>query len=264
MDGAKKMTLRSMFGLAGQTALITGAAGGLGRAHARALGVAGARLILADRDEESSEDAATALREEGFDAEGLRMNVLDLAQIDLAFTELDARDRAPSIVVNNAGVSIPHDALEASPQEFDLTFGVNARGAYFVAQAAARRMRERGAGSIVNIASIGAFTVDGRQSSVYDASKAAIAHMTTNMAYEWAPYGIRVNTIAPGYIHTAMTTQFLQDRSIEQEVVDTRIPLGRIGEPHDLSGALVYLCSPSAAWVTGQAIVVDGGWMSNY
>lgn len=257
--------LEGLFGLDGETALITGAGGGLGLAHARALGGAGARLVLADKDRESSERAAELMRSEGFDAEPLELDVLDTHRIEQAFATMKSAGTTPTIVVNNAGVSFPQSALEATEQAFDTTFGVNAKAPYFIAQAAARLMRESGSGGcIVNVASIGAFTIDGKRSSVYDASKAAIAHMTTNMAYEWAPYGIRVNSLAPGYIRTAMTVPFLANPADEEEVVDRRIPLGRVGEPQDLAGALVFLCSPSASWMTGQALVVDGGWMSNY
>lgn len=257
--------LDALFGLEGETAMITGAGGGLGLAHARALGGAGARLVLSDRDRESSERAAELMRSEGFEAVPLEMDVLDLDRLDGVFESLGSADMAPTILVNNAGVSFPQSALDATREAFDTTFAVNAKAPYFIAQAAARSMRERGTGGvIVNIASIGAFTIDGRRSSVYDASKAAIAHMTTNLAYEWAPHGIRVNSLAPGYIRTAMTEPFLSTSAEEDEVVGRHIPLGRVGEPRDLAGALVFLCSPSASWVTGHALVVDGGWMSNY
>ncbi|MGW3164381.1 SDR family NAD(P)-dependent oxidoreductase [Streptomyces sp. NPDC001142] len=149
-------------------------------------------------------------------------------------------------LVNNAGVSLRNGALEATPEEFDTTLSVNLRGTYFTAQRAARAMRERGGGRIINLASIGGLVVDGERSSVYDASKAAVVQVTKNMAYEWGRYGIRVNAIAPGYMRTAMTTDLLPDRAEEDRLVDTHIPLGRIGEPGDLGGAVVFLFSERA------------------
>lgn len=258
------MVLDQLFGLEGRTAFITGGAGGLGMAQARALGGAGARLVLADKDQERVERAKSDLAGDGLEVSAVVLDLLDVSAIDSLFERLRQAGTIPDIVVNNAGISLRNSALEATEAEFDVTFGVNAKGPYFVAQAAARLMKEAGGGCIVNIASIGAYVIDGERSSVYDASKSAIAHMTTNMAYEWAPFGIRVNAIAPGYIHTAMTEGLLPDPEVEQRLVDSRIPLGRVGEPEDLAGAIVFLCSPSASWITGHAVVVDGGWMANF
>lgn len=253
-----------MFNLTGEIALITGAARGLGLAQARALASAGADVIVSDHDADTSRTAAETLRSEGFTATPLPMDVRAVSHIRAAFEHLEIRGAAPSILVNNAGVSFRRSALEATEEDYDRTFSVNSRGAYFVAQTAARLMRAHGGGSIINIASIGALTVDGPQSSVYDASKAAVEHTTSNFAYEWARYGIRVNAIAPGYIHTPMTDGLLPDTAVEDELVRTKIPLGRVGEPEDLAGAVVFLASRESSWVTGHTLVVDGGWMAAY
>ncbi|MGP9722477.1 SDR family NAD(P)-dependent oxidoreductase [Corynebacterium sp. AOP40-9SA-29] len=253
-----------MFNLTGEIALVTGAARGLGLAQARALASVGAEVIVSDHDTNTSRTAAETLCAEGFTATSLPMDVRDVSQIRSAFEHLEINGKVPSILLNNAGVSFRRSALEATEEDYDRTFSVNSRGAYFVAQTAARLMRTRGGGSIINIASIGALTVDGPQSSVYDSSKAAIEHVTGNFAYEWAQYGIRVNAIAPGYIHTSMIEGLIPDTAGEEELVQTKIPLGRVGEPEDLAGAVVFLASRESSWVTGHTLVVDGGWMAAY
>lgn len=246
--------------LDGSTALVTGATGGLGRCQAFALGRAGARIIAADLDLTAAEELVAALGDEGVDARPAYLDVTDLESVEGLFASLED-DWTPDVLVNNAGVSIRQPALDATPEVFDLTHAVNVRGAYFVAQAAARLMRVRGGGRIVNIASIGGLVVDGHQSSVYDASKAAVVQMTKNQASEWGRWGIRVNAIAPGYMRTAMTVELLPDPEIERTIVDQHIPLGRVGEPDDLAGPIVFLASGASAYVTGHCLTVDGGWL---
>ncbi|HEY0696467.1 MAG TPA: SDR family oxidoreductase, partial [Micromonospora sp.] len=191
----------------------------------------------------------------------LRLDVTSTDSIDAAVRELEHQGRVPHVVVNNAGVSVRNSALDATTGEFDLTLAVNLRGTYFVAQRAARTMRGHGGGRIVNLASIGGLVVDGEQSSVYDASKAAVVQLTRNLAYEWGRYGIRVNAIAPGYMRTEMTAELLPSREVEDELVARHIPLGRVGEPEDLAGAVVFLASAASAYVTGHTLTVDGGWV---
>ncbi|MFF9076753.1 SDR family NAD(P)-dependent oxidoreductase [Streptomyces sp. NPDC014735] len=249
------------FSLSGQTALVTGAAGGLGRAQCLALGTAGARVIVSDLDPKAAEETCAYLGEHAIDCSPLELDATRPSGVDAAFDALEASGDGPDVLVNNAGVSLRNSALEATPEEFDTTLSVNLRGTYFTAQRAARAMRERGGGRIINLASIGGLVVDGERSSVYDASKAAVVQVTKNMAYEWGRYGIRVNAIAPGYMRTAMTTDLLPDRAEEDRLVDTHIPLGRIGEPGDLAGAVVFLASEASAYVTGHTLTVDGGWV---
>ncbi|MCX4967400.1 glucose 1-dehydrogenase [Streptomyces sp. NBC_00654] len=251
----------SCFSLAGQTALVTGAAGGLGRAQCLALGTAGARVIVSDLDPEAAEETCASLREQAIDCSPLALDAAEPSSIDAAFDALEACGDIPDVLVNNAGVSLRNSALEATFGEFDTMLSVNLRGTYFTVQRAARAMRKRGGGRIINLASIGGLVVDGERSSVYDASKAAVVQVTKNMAYEWGRYGIRVNAIAPGYMRTAMTTDLLPDQAEEHRLVDTHIPLGRIGEPGDLGGAVVYLASAASAYVTGHTLTVDGGWV---
>ncbi|WP_424533129.1 SDR family NAD(P)-dependent oxidoreductase [Sphaerisporangium viridialbum] len=254
-------SLDRLFSLDGLTALVTGAAGGLGRAQCRALGSAGARIIASDVSLDAARRCCAYLEENGVECLPLEMDASSLESIDNAFDALDAADEFPGIVVNNAGVSLRNDALSATPEEFDTTLSINLRGTYFVAQRAARRMSERGGGRIINVSSIGGLVVDGERSSVYDASKAAVVQVTKNMAYEWGKHGIRVNSIAPGYMRTAMTSDLLPTKDVEDSLVRTHIPLGRVGEPADLAGAVVFLASDASAYVTGHTLTVDGGWL---
>ncbi|MFB7575167.1 MULTISPECIES: SDR family NAD(P)-dependent oxidoreductase [unclassified Streptomyces] len=253
-------TVHSLFSLTGQTALVTGAAGGLGLAQALALGRAGARLITSDVSHEAAKTACDRLQEHAVDCIPLALDVTSKASIDAAFDTLEANGDSPDILVNNAGVSLRNSALEATLEEFDTTLSINLRGTYFTAQRAARAMRSRGHGRIINLASIGGLVVDGERSSVYDASKAAVVHVTRNMAYEWGPHGIRVNSIAPGYMRTNMTSDLLPTPEAEERIVRDHIPLGRVGEPSDLSGAVVFLASQASSYVTGHTLTVDGGW----
>ncbi|MGW5169873.1 SDR family NAD(P)-dependent oxidoreductase [Streptomyces nodosus] len=253
-------TVHSLFSLTGRTALVTGAAGGLGLAQALALGRAGARLVASDISHEAAVTACDQLREHGLDCVPLALDVTSEASIDAAFDTLEAGGDSPDILVNNAGVSLRNSALEATPEEFDTTLSINLRGTYFTAQRAARAMRRRGHGRIINLSSIGGLVVDGERSSVYDASKAAVVHVTRNMAYEWGPYGIRVNSIAPGYMRTTMTSDLLPTPESEARIVAGHIPLGRVGEPDDLSGAVVFLASQASSYITGHTLTVDGGW----
>lgn len=250
--------------LRGEIALVTGGAGGLGMAQASALGRAGAVIVISDTHRERIAAAVAQLTAAGIEAHGLPMNVVDHTEVTEAFADLEARGLSPSILINNAGVSLRNAAIDATPDEFDSTFAVNVKGTFFVAQAAARQMRERGRGAIVNLASIGGHVVDGPRSSVYDASKAAVVQLTKNLAYEWANYGIRVNGISPGYMRTAMTATLLPDAAEEQAIIDAHIPLGRIGTPADLEGLVLFLSSPAASYITGHTVLVDGGWLVSF
>jgi len=253
--------LEVLFSVAGETALITGAGGGLGAAQARVLGLAGATIIASDVTMDAAVEASSSLNAKGIESIPFEMDVSSLDSIDRAFNAIETAGHAPSILLNNAGVSIRNSALEATSQEFDLTFGVNVRGLYFIAQRAARSMRRDGGGRIVNLASIGGLVVDGPRSSVYDASKAAVVQLTKNMAYEFAPHGIRVNAIAPGYFRTAMTAELMPSQEAEDEIVRRHIPMGRVGTPSDLEGAVLFLASGASDYVTGHTLLVDGGWL---
>lgn len=253
--------MREPFGLTGRLALVTGGGRGLGEAACHALSAAGATVVVADLHGAAARAVAEAIGGAGGTAEGVALDVTDRAAVGAAVEGIAERHGRLDVLVNNAAVTERGPAYEFPPPAFDALIDVNVRAAYFVAQRAARLMRERGGGAIVNVASIGGQVVDGERSSAYDMTKAAVIQMTKNQAYEWAADNIRVNTVAPGYMRTAMTAELLPDRRTTDAVVERHIPLGRIGEPEDLGGPVVFLSSPAAAYVTGHTLNVDGGWV---
>jgi NAD(P)-dependent dehydrogenase (short-subunit alcohol dehydrogenase family) len=227
---------------AGRRAVVTGAGRGLGRAIAESLALAGADVTAVSR---TAADLETL---EGCRA--LPCDVTDPAAV-AALPEAD-------ILVVSAGTNAPEPFLDVAPATFDRILDVNLRGAFFTAQAVARGMVERGHGSIVFVSSqMGHVGAPDR--TVYCASKHAVEGLTKALAVELAPAGVRVNAVAPTYMRTPMTTPFFADRAFER-ATEAAIPLGRIGEPADVTGAVVFLCSPAAQLVTGTSLVVDGGY----
>ncbi|MER5389357.1 glucose 1-dehydrogenase [Saccharopolyspora sp. NPDC002686] len=253
--------MRELFDLSGQVALVTGGGRGLGAAQCRALASAGALVVVADVLATDAQDVAEDIAGAGGRAEPAALDVTDATAVEQLLDDLCARFGGVDVLVNNAAITARDRAYEFPTTKFDSLLAVNVRAAYFVAQATAQRMRERGGGRIVNIASIGGQVVDGERSSVYDMTKAAVIQMTKNLAYEWAADGIRVNAIAPGYMRTQMTAELLPDQETTDSIVRRHIPLGRIGEPDDLAGPVLFLASSASAYVTGHTLNVDGGWV---
>jgi NAD(P)-dependent dehydrogenase (short-subunit alcohol dehydrogenase family) len=241
------------FDLSGKTALITGASSGLGTHFARCLGAAGASVVLAAR----RADRLHALQAElAADEIAARSVDLDVQSAESVAAALDAAGPL-DIVVNNAGISIVKPALDMPEADWDAVVNTNLRGAWLVAQGAAKRwVADKRPGSIVNIASILGLRTIG-QVAPYNASKAGLIHLTHALAMEWARYRIRVNAICPGYIETEMNSDFWKSpgglRLIE------RIPQRRIGQPEELDGALLLLASDAGSFMTGSVITVDGG-----
>ena len=253
------MTTFPSFDLTGQAALVTGAARGLGRAVALALAHAGADVALGLRDASNDAGLADEIRALGRRALPLALEVGDLdagsAAVDAVVEHFGRLD----ILVNNAGVAPGNPAETVVEADFDRTVAVNLKGTFFLSQAVGRVMIERGGGRIVNMGSqAGAVALPGE--SVYCMSKAAVAHLTKCLAVEWGQHGITVNCVAPTFIRTPGTEQALAEPTFEADVVERIAGLHRIGEPMDVAGAVVYLCSPAAALVTGHTLLVDGGW----
>ena len=243
------------FRLDGRRALVTGAGRGIGLALAAALAQAGAHVVLAARTAAEIEVASVAIRAEGGSAEAV---VLDVAHLP-AVRAVIAAQPVFDILVNNAGTNRPRDFLEVTEDDYDMITTLNLRAAFFVAQAAARRMVDTGRkGSIIHISSQMGH-VGGAHRTVYCTTKHGIEGLTKAMAIDLAPHGIRVNSIGPTFIETPLTAPFWQDKAFLAETV-RRIKLGRLGQVEDLMGAVVFLASDAAALVTGSTIVVDGGW----
>ncbi len=241
----------TMFSLAGRTALVTGASSGLGRHFAGVLSRAGASVILAARRADRLDAACAEINAAGRSARAVSLDVTDEASIASVFA-----NHAPDIVINNAGIGTHGKALGFSASDWDAVLDTNLRGAFLVAQAAARRMAEGKGGSIVNVASILGLRVAG-DVAAYAASKAGLVQLTRSLALEWARHSIRVNALCPGYIVTELNEAFFATPG--GEALIRRIPQRRIGQPDDLDGPLLLLASDAGRYMTGTTLAVDGG-----
>ncbi|HET6214106.1 MAG TPA: glucose 1-dehydrogenase [Micromonosporaceae bacterium] len=247
------------FDLEGRTALVTGAARGLGHAIALALAHAGADVALGLRDPATGAELAGAIERMGRRAIRLPMDVRDLSQVRAAVSDTVATLGRLDILVNNAGLGPANPAELVTEEDFDLTVEVNLKGLFFASQAAGRVMIQQGYGRIVNLSSQAGFVALPTE-SVYCLTKAAIAHLTKCLAVEWGTHGITVNAVAPTFIRTPGTEPDLADPAFRADVEERIAGLHRIGEPVDVAGAVVFLASPAASLITGTTLLVDGGW----
>jgi NAD(P)-dependent dehydrogenase (short-subunit alcohol dehydrogenase family) len=247
------MATPKTFDLSGKTALVTGASSGLGAHFARCLGGAGASVVLAARRADRLQSLQAELEKDEIAAKAIDLDVQSGESVARALDAAGPLD----IIVNNAGISIVKPALEMAEQDWDAVVDTNLRGAWLMAQGAARRWAaESRPGSIVNIASILGLRTIG-QVAPYNASKAGLIHLTKALAMEWARYRIRVNAICPGYIETEMNSAFWQTPGGKKLI--ERIPQRRIGKPEELDGALLLLASEAGSFMTGSVVTVDGG-----
>jgi len=247
------------FDLSGKTALVTGSARGLGRAIALALANAGADIALGLRDLDVDNGVAGEVEALGRKALRLQMDALDLPQSYRAIDQAIAHFGRIDILVNNVGGGIEGPLLEVSEVDFDMTLDLNVKSSFFIAQRLARHMVEKGGGTIVNMSSQAGFIALPGE-GVYCLSKAAVAHMTKCMAVEWGQHGITVNAVAPTFIETDGTSTALAVPEFKADVVERIAALHRIGLPREVSGAVVFLASPAASLITGQTLLIDGGW----
>jgi NAD(P)-dependent dehydrogenase (short-subunit alcohol dehydrogenase family) len=241
--------------LDGRRALVTGASRGLGLASAAALAQAGAEVVITARSAPEIEDAAAAIRKDGGSVSAVALDVTDLVNTRRWFTDQDYFD----ILVNNAGTNRPAAFIDTLVEDYDEVFSLNVRAAFFVAQSVARKLVTEGRrGSIINMSSqMGHVGVARR--AVYCATKHALEGLTKALAAELGPSGIRVNTICPTFVETPLTRPFLEDEPFHGWVL-SKIKLGRVGQPQDVMGAVVFLASDASSLMTGSALMLDGGW----
>jgi NAD(P)-dependent dehydrogenase (short-subunit alcohol dehydrogenase family) len=247
------------FSLAGKSALVTASGRGLGRAIALALAQAGADISLGLRDRSSADDLVAQIAALGRRVVPLQMDMTSLPEIRTAVVDAASELGRLDILVNNAGVAPGAPAHSVTEENFDATLAVNLKGTFFASQAAAAVMAPQGSGRIVNIGSqAGLVALPGE--SIYCMTKAAIGHLTKCLAVEWGTYGITVNCVAPTFIETPGTEAALADPEFRADVVERIAALHRIGQPSDVTGAVVFLASPAASLITGTTLTVDGGW----
>ena len=247
------------FGLSGRVALVTGAARGLGRAISLALAHAGAYVALGLRDVHADAGLAAEIRNMGRKALPLQMDMRKMDQISSAVVEAVKHFGRIDILVNNAGIAPENPAENVTLEDFDATLAVNLKGTFFASQAAGRLMIRQKSGTIINMSSQAAFAALPTE-SIYCMTKAAIAHLTKCLAVEWGKHGITVNAVAPTFIRTPGTESALSDAAFHADTVERIAALHRIGEPMEVAGAVVFLASPAASLITGETILIDGGW----
>jgi NAD(P)-dependent dehydrogenase (short-subunit alcohol dehydrogenase family) len=247
------------FDLQGRTALVTAAARGLGRAIALALANAGADVALGLRDAATGKDLVAQIEKLGRRALPLQMDMSDMAQISAAIDQAVSDFGKLDILVNNAGIAPENLAENVTESDFDATLRVNLKGTFFASQAAGRIMIRQKFGRIINMSSQAGFAALPGE-SVYCMTKAGIAHLTKCLAVEWGKYNINVNAVAPTFIHTPGTEEYLSIPQNRADTIERIAALHRIGEPMDVAGAVVFLASEAASLITGHTILIDGGW----
>jgi NAD(P)-dependent dehydrogenase (short-subunit alcohol dehydrogenase family) len=253
------MSVLKQFSLEGKVTLVTGASRGIGRATAIAFAQAGSDVILTSRKVEDLEKVAAEIRAAGRRALVISAHLGKSEDVKkVADTSLAAFGRV-DILINNAGTSpVFSSFLETEERLWDTIISLNLKGLFFLSQSIAKIMKERGGGSIVNVASIDAFLPE-KDNAVYSISKAGVVMATKAMARELAPYKIRVNAIAPGFVHTKLLDSSYTVRPEKEEENRKSVPLGTIGYPEDMVGTMIYLASDASKYVTGHTALVDGG-----
>lgn len=251
------MYLDELFGLNGKVAIVTGGGRGIGQTVAIGLAKAGAKIAIFSRT--GADKTVALIEKEGGEAISLLADATIESEVDAAIEKVLERFGSLDIVFNNAGICIHKGTVEASIEEWRQVIDINLTGEYIVARAAGRVMIERGIkGSIVNMASMSGSIVNLPQwQASYNASKAAVIHLSRSLAVEWADYGIRVNSISPGYIATPMSVDTPQEL---KDVWMPLIPVHRMGDPEELVGAVIYLASSASTYTNGADLIVDGAY----
>jgi 2-deoxy-D-gluconate 3-dehydrogenase len=246
--------------VSGKTALVTGGGSGLGRSIALALAEAGADVAVTELASrmENARAVAASIRSMGRNALVVKLDVTSVKNIQRAVDAVVKGFSRIDILVNNAGINVPKQALDVTEDDWDRILDVNLKGVFFCAQAVGREMVRRGSGKIINIASQNG-VVGYHDRAAYCSSKAGVVNLTRVLAIEWAQHQINVNAVAPTFVLTPLTEKMFANRAFSNEI-HRRIPLGRLGKPEDIVGAVVFLASPAADLITGHTLLVDGGW----
>lgn len=250
----------NVFDLAGRVAIVTGATRGIGRAVARGLCRAGAAVAVVSRHQEDCERVAADLRASGGEARGIAADVSRRESVRRMVVEVLELWGRIDVLVNNAGTAVTKRAEDLTDEDWDHVIDVNLKGPFICAQEAGRHMISRRQGKIINMGSVLGFVAE-RQVLSYCVSKGGLLQLTRALALEWARYNIQVNALCPGYIETDLNREQLADERVRERIL-RKIPARRLGTVDDLVGAAVFLASRASDYMTGQCLVIDGGWLA--
>lgn len=246
-----------------KVALVTGAASGLGLATARAFAESGASVVLADWNEKEVEAAAKEIADRGHKTLAIRCDVSDDAQVEAMVKQTVATFGRLDLAYNNAGVqNVLAETADSPRDDYDRIMAINLRGVWSCMKFELRQMREQGSGAIVNCSSLGGL-IGGARRGTYHAAKHGVIGLTKSAALEYAARGIRVNAVCPGMIQTPMSDKMIAEGQGEElnAMLNTHVPMGRLGRPEEIADTVLWLCSSAASYVTGQSISVDGGYV---
>ncbi len=253
-----RLDINHLFNLSGKVAVITGASKGIGKDLAYLLAQAGADIAIVARNKQQLEEAAHEIGQTGVNVLPVSFDLTKVEETAQVMEGIYKHFGKIDILINNAGINVAKPAEVLTSQEWDTVLDINLKSVFFTSQAAGKYMIDQKKGKIINMSSQMAF-VGYYKRAAYSSSKGGITQLTKALAIEWAPHQVNVNAIAPTFIETPMTKQMFEDETFKDEVL-SRIPLGRLAKTEDLFGGVVYLASDCSDMMTGQTLVVDGGW----
>ena len=251
------MEYQKLFDISGKVALITGGGGTLGTAIAKGLAAVGAHVAIADVNLETAEKTSSLIAEYGTQVVPIQVDVTDPVSVNAMVERVLEKFGRIDIFLNHAGINIRKPVVDYTPEEWDRVLDVNLKGVFLCAQAVGKVMLRQGRGRIINTASTLA-SVSQPLQAAYASSKGGIVQLTKVLAEEWAPYGINVNAIGPGYFETELTKKYLSDPAV-RDLLLSKIPAKRFGVPDELVGTIIFLASEASSYVTGHTVYIDGG-----